>query len=105
GLRCESRVADAGLSARDREGGDRLLVRLEAERAVGRAYVLDSGLGQADHPRACGLGRTQPPSGRRGGEQVAKRALVDDPAFSDDRDAVAEVLYFVQEMAREQHGQ
>src|SRR5207302_2887544 len=46
----------------------------------------------------------EPEAGRRGGQKVLEPALVDDPALADDRDAVAELLYLREEMARQQHG-
>ena len=49
------------------------------------------------------IGRAQRVAAGRRGAQLVEAALVDDAARADDRDAVAELLDLVHEVAREQH--
>ena len=63
---------------------------------------VDARLREQRRARPLGLDGAQAVAARRGREQVAQLALVDDRALADDRDAVAELLDLVQEVAREQ---
>src|SRR2546430_1089192 len=80
------------LAERDRERRDGLLVSLKAQRAVDGRHFGDPRLGEQKRLRPLELGRAEPKTGRRGGQQIVKPALVDDPPLADDRDPVAELL-------------
>ena len=103
GLGHERRDADPRLAERDRQRRDGLLVGREAQLAVDGSRRRRRPAGRAGRAaRALGLGRAEPVAGRRRRQQLVEPALVDDPAFADDRDPVAELLDLGQQMAREQ---
>src|SRR5262249_38788287 len=70
--------------------------------AVVERDAVDALLREQHRPRSLRLGRSQAIAGRRGREQLAEAALVDDTALADDRDAVAKLFDLVEEVAREQ---
>src|SRR6059058_2169935 len=58
---------------------------------------------EAHRSRPLGIAAPQPVAGRRSREQLTERAFVDDRALANDRDAVAELLDLVQQVAREEN--
>src|SRR5207302_1349301 len=80
---------------------DRLLVGLEPHLAVDGRDLLHTRLSEADGARPLRLRAPQAVAAGRAREQLAQRALVDDPPLLDDRDAVAELLDLAEQAAGE----
>ena len=78
-------------------GSDADAVRADDELADSREALADPGC-----PRI--VGRAQGVGAGCGGAQLVETAFVDDAPRADDRDAVAQLLDLVHEVAREQHG-